>query len=471
MNPSDSVVTRFAPSPTGYLHIGGARTALFNQLYATHTGGKFLLRIEDTDRARSTQEAVDAILEGLKWLGLDWDGDTVFQSTRAEQHRAAAERLLTEGKAYRCYCSPEELAAMRAEQKAKGLPTRYDGRWRNRDPSDAPPGVKPVIRLKTAQDGNTVMQDLVQGEVRVANTQLDDMILLRSDGTPTYMLSVVVDDIDMGITHVIRGDDHLTNAVRLLQLFQAMDATPPAFGHIPLIHGPDGAKLSKRHGALGIEAYRDMGFLPEAMRNYLVRLGWSHGDDELFTDEKAVSWFDVADINRGPARIDFAKMKSVNAHYIKQSDDSRLVGLIAADLKTMIGQAPDGTAKERLLRGMPGLKTRAKTLKELMEVSVFYVHPRPIPVDAKARKILDDGGADTIRTLLGELEDRQDWTAAGLETWARTAAESRGEKLGKVAQPLRAALAGGTASPPLFEAMEILGPAECLGRFRDACAT
>jgi glutamyl-tRNA synthetase len=465
---SAPVITRFAPSPTGYLHIGGARTALFNWLYAKHTGGKFLLRIEDTDRARSTQDAIDAIFAGLKWLGLDWDDEPIFQSQRAERHRQAAEQLLAAGRAYRCYTTPEELTALREEQKAKGLPTRYDGRWRNRDPKEAPPGIKPVIRLKAAQDGDTVLNDLVQGEVRVANSQLDDMILLRSDGTPTYMLSVVVDDIDMKITHVVRGDDHLTNAFRQHQLFEALGATPPAYGHIPLIHGPDGAKLSKRHGALGVEAYRDMGFLPEAMRNYLSRLGWSHGDDEIFSDAQAISWFDVKDINRSPARLDIAKLSSVNAHYIKESSAARLVELITPALEKIIGGALSDGAVARLIRGMPGLQPRAKTLVDLAEVSTFYVRPRPIPIDVPARKILTEGGAATISGLLPQLSTQTDWTASALEAWARTAAEARGQKLGQVAQPLRAALVGGVASPPLFEAMEILGLPECLGRLEDA---
>jgi len=461
------VVTRFAPSPTGYLHIGGARTALFNWLYAKHTGGKFLLRIEDTDRARSTQEAIDAIFAGLKWLGLDSDGEPVFQSRNADRHRAAAEQLLAAGRAYHCYATPEELTALREEQKAKGLPTRYDGRWRDRDPATAPAGVKPVVRLKAAQDGETVIGDLVQGDVRVANAQLDDMILLRSDGTPTYMLSVVVDDIDMGVTHVIRGDDHLTNAFRQLQLFQALGATAPAFGHIPLIHGPDGAKLSKRHGALGIEAYRDMGFLPEAMRNYLVRLGWSHGDDEIFTDAQAIAWFDVKDINRGPSRLDFAKMSSVNAHYIKQSDDARLVDLITPLVAKTTGASITDEVKTRLIKGMAGVKPRAKTLVELADAAAFYARPRPLPLDAGAQKALADGGIAAIAALLPELEKHADWTGPALEAWARATAEARAQKLGQVAQPLRAAIVGSTASPPLFEALEILGKAECLGRLQD----
>ncbi len=462
------VVTRFAPSPTGYLHIGGARTALFNWLYAKHTGGKFLLRIEDTDRARSTQEAIDAIFAGLAWLGLDHDGEPVFQFARADRHREMAEKLLTEGKAYRCYATPEELTAMREAQKAAGQSIRYDGRWRDRDPKDAPAGVKPVIRLRAPQDGETVLPDLVQGDVRVANAQLDDMILLRSDGTPTYMLSVVVDDIDMAITHVIRGDDHLTNAFRQHQLFEALGAKPPAYGHIPLIHGADGAKLSKRHGALGVEAYRDMGFLPEAMRNYLLRLGWSHGDDEIISDEQAIAWFDVKDVNRGPSRLDLAKLSNLNGTYIRQADDAHLISLIATDLQTAAGgDLPEGVTT-RLARGMPGLKPRAKTLKELAEGAMIYVRPRPIPLDDKAKKAIAEGGAAAIAAILPKLETQEPWTAHALEELARITAEASSQKLGAVAQPLRAAVVGSTVSPPLFEVMEVLGREETLGRLRDA---
>ena len=462
------VVTRFAPSPTGYLHIGGARTALFNWLYAKHTGGTFLLRIEDTDRARSTQDAIDAIFAGLAWLGLDHDGEPVFQFARADRHREMAEKLLAEGKAYRCYATPEELTAMREAQKAAGQSIRYDGRWRDRDPKDAPAGVKPVIRLKAPQEGETVLPDLVQGDVRVANAQLDDMILLRSDGTPTYILSVVVDDIDMAITHVIRGDDHLTNAFRQHQLFEALGATPPAYGHIPLIHGPDGAKLSKRHGALGVEAYRDMGFLPEAMRNYLLRLGWSHGDDEIISDEQAIAWFDIKDVNRGPSRLDLAKLSNLNGTYIRQADDTRLISLIATDLQAAAGgPLPEGVTT-RLARGMAGLKPRAKTLKELADAAMFYVRPRPIPLDDKAKKAMSEGGAAAIAAFLPKLETLEPWTAHALEELARVVAEASGQKLGAVAQPLRAAVVGSTVSPPLFEVMEVLGRAETLGRLRDA---
>ena len=467
---NSAVVTRFAPSPTGYLHIGGARTALFNYLYAKHTGGKFLLRIEDTDRARSTQGAIDAIIEGLHWLGLHWDGDTVFQFARAERHRAAAEKLLAEGKAYRCYATPEDLTAMRAEQKAKGQSIRYDGRWRDRDPAEAPAGVKPSIRMKAPLDGETVIHDLVQGPVTVANAQLDDMVLLRADGTPTYMLAVVVDDIDMGITHVIRGDDHLNNAFRQYQLILALGETAPAYGHIPLIHGADGAKLSKRHGALGVEAYRDMGFLPEALRNYLLRLGWSHGDDETISDAQAIAWFDIVDVNRGPSRFDMDKLNNLNGHYLKQKDDAALVDAIAARLEKIIGGALDNAGRRRLIRGMAGLKPRAKTLNELADISAFYVRPRPLVLDEKSKAILAQGGKALLTAAIPALAGIAAWAGPALEEWARVYAEGTGQKLGQVAQPLRAALCGSTASPPLFEVMDILGKDESLARLKDAAA-
>jgi len=398
------VVTRFAPSPTGFLHIGGARTALFNWLYARHharhgDGGTFLLRIEDTDRARSTPEAVRAILDGLTWLGLHWDGEAISQVARASRHATAARQLLIEGKAYHCYCTPEELAAMREQARKEGNPMRYDGRWRNRDPKEAPAGVKPVIRLKAPEDSETVIEDLVQGTVRVANDQLDDMVLLRADGTPTYMFAVVVDDHDMGITHVIRGDDHLTNAFRQFQLYRAFGWEPPAFAHIPLIHGPDGAKLSKRHGALGVEAYRDMGFLPEAVRNYLLRLGWSHGDDEIISDDQAIAWFDIKDVGRSAARFDMAKLTNLNGHYLRQTDDARLVELILPRLQATLGGGLAADATARLMRGMAGLKERAKTLVELAENAAFYVRTRPLALSPKASQILDDGALRHLAQL------------------------------------------------------------------------
>src|SRR6266849_3057489 len=357
-----AVVVRFAPSPTGFLHIGGARTALFNWLFAQHHGGTFLLRIEDTDRQRSTKEAVDAIIDGLSLLELDWDGDIVMQSARSPRHAEVARQLLATGNAYYCYCTPDELEAMREKARAEGRPVRYDGTWRDRDPKAAPPGVKPAIRLKAPQTGETVIHDHVQATVTVANAQLDDLIILRADGTPTYNLSVVVDDHDMAITHVIRGDDHLNNAFRQTQIYRAMDWTVPEFAHVPLIHGGDGAKLSKRHGALGVDAYRDMGYLPEALRNYLLRLGWSHGDDEIISSEQAIAWFDIDAVGRGPARFDFVKLDSLNGHYIRLTDDARLAALLVPFLERLLGHPIDDEALGRLRAGMAGLKSRAKTL-------------------------------------------------------------------------------------------------------------
>ena len=461
-----TVVTRFAPSPTGFLHIGGARTALFNWLYARHHGGVFRLRIEDTDRQRSTKEAIEAIIDGLKWLGLEWDDETVFQFARAPRHAAVAQEMLANGKAYYCYCTPEELEQMRAEARATGKPMRYDGRWRDRDPKDAPAGVKPVIRLKAPTTGETIVQDKVQGEVQVGNEQLDDMVLLRSDGTPTYMHSVVVDDHDMGITQVIRGDDHLTNTFRQLQIYQAMGWEPPSFAHIPLIHGPDGAKLSKRHGALGVEAYRDMGYLPEAMRNYLLRLGWGHGDDEIISTEQAIQWFDLDGVGRAPSRFDFAKLDNLNGHYLRQTDDARLAREVAARL----GVASDAVIEQRLATGMAGLKARAKTLKELAENARFYTLKRPLTPDDKAQALLTADASKVLKELRDALAASATWIGTDLEAAARGFAEAKGIKLGQVAQPLRAALTGATTSPPIFEVMQVLGREETLGRIDDAIA-
>ncbi len=462
-----SVVTRFAPSPTGFLHIGGARTALFNWLFARHHGGTFALRIEDTDRKRSTPEAINAILEGLRWLGLTWDGEVVYQSTRAERHAALARALLADGKAYNCYCTPEELEEMRAAARAAGRSMLYDGRWRDRDPAEAPPGIEPVVRLKMPRDGETVLQDAVQGRVAVANSQLDDMVLLRADGTPTYMLSVVVDDHDMGMTHVIRGDDHLTNAFRQTQLFRALGWRIPVFAHIPLIHGSDGAKLSKRHGALGIEAYREMGYLPEALRNYLLRLGWSHGDAEIISGEEAVAWFDLEGIGKSAARFDFAKLDSLNGHYLRQADDGRLVELILPMIEKALERPLDETGRRRLRAAMPGLKDRAKTLLELCERSQFYVRERPIAIDQKAAKLLTPEARQRLAGLLKELEGLDDWSESELDRALRDFAEAQGCKLGQVAQPLRAALTGSHASPGIFEVMAVLGREESLARISD----
>jgi len=461
------VVTRFAPSPTGFLHIGGARTALFNWLFAQHHGGVFRLRIEDTDRKRSTPEAIAAILDGLTWLGLRWDDEVVYQYARAARHAQAARRLLSEGRAYPCYCSPEELEEMRKRARAEGRTKLYDGRWRDRDPSEAPAGVAPVIRFKAPQEGETAIDDLVQGRVTVANAQLDDMVLLRADGSPTYMLSVVIDDYDMGITHVIRGDDHLTNAFRQTQLFRALGWEPPAFAHIPLIHGPDGAKLSKRHGALGVEAYREMGYLPEAMRNYLLRLGWAHGDEETISTDQAIAWFDLDGVGRSPARFDFAKLDNLNGHYIRECDDASLAAEVAPRLEALLGRPLDAAARRRLEAGMPGLKPRAKTLVDLAENARFYVAPRPLEVTPEAEKLLSDEARQRLARLAPRLRALPDWDEAVLETAVRGFAEDEGGKLGQVAQPLRAALSGSKTSPGIFEIMVVLGREETLGRIAD----
>ena len=469
---SSPVITRFAPSPTGYLHIGGARTALFNWAYARHHGGNMLLRIEDTDRERSTAGAIDAILDGLSWLGLDWAGEAVSQYGRAHRHREIAEQLLAQGKAYRCYCSPQELEAMRARAEVEKRPIRYDGAWRNRDPSQAPAGVNPVIRFKSPDDGETIVDDHVQGRVVIPNKDLDDLIILRSNGNPTYNLSVVVDDHDMGVTHIIRGVDHLTNAARQTQIYQAMGWRPPEMSHIPLIHGPDGAKLSKRHGALGVEAYRAMGYLPEAMRNYLARLGWSHGDDEIFSTGQLVEWFGLENVGKSPARFDFAKLENLNGHYIRHTSDAKLLEQFLDFLphaeggKAMLVKI-DQAIKAKLLKAMPGLKERAKTLVELLKGAQFLFASRPLVLDDKARQIIADGGASALKELIPVLISAGGWTASALETAVKTHAETTGLKLGKLAQPLRAALTGTTVSPGIFDVLEVLGQEESLGRLQD----
>jgi glutamyl-tRNA synthetase len=469
---SEKVITRFAPSPTGYLHIGGARTALFNWLYAKHTGGTMLLRIEDTDRARSTEGAILAILDGLRWLELHWDGEPVYQLTRAERHRQIAEQLLAEGKAYRCYATPEELQAMRERARAEGRAPGYDGTWRHRDPSEAPTGIEPAIRFKAPREGDTVIEDRVQGRVVFANKDLDDLVILRSDGTPTYNLSVVVDDHDMGITHVIRGDDHLTNAARQTQIFKALGWETPVYAHVPLIHGPDGAKLSKRHGALGVEAYRAMGYLPAALRNYLVRLGWSHGDDEIMSTEQMIEWFDLDAIGRSAARFDFVKLENLNGHYLRAMPDAEII----ERLKALIPELPEGAALlerigkdgwAKLAHAMPGLKERAKTLVELIDNAGFLFGKRPILLDAQAAKLLDADAREALSGLLPELETLETWSAAALEEIVKAFAEQTGRKLGKVAQPLRAALTGRSTSPGIFEVLEVLGREESLARIRD----
>jgi glutamyl-tRNA synthetase len=462
-----SVVVRFAPSPTGFLHIGGARTALFNWLFARHHGGKFLLRIEDTDRLRSTPEAVAAIIDGLGWLGLAWDGGIVHQFEHAPRHTAIARQLLAAGRAYYCYCTPAELEAMRERARAEKRSVRYDGTWRDRDPSEAPRDVPPAIRLRAPQQGSTTIRDLVQGEVTVANSELDDLIILRADGTPTYNLSVVVDDHDMGITHVIRGDDHLNNAFRQQQIYEALGWTVPEFAHVPMILGGDGAKLSKRHGALGIEAYRELGYLPEALRNYLLRLGWSHGDDEIISTEQAIAWFDIEGVGRAPARFDFAKLDSLNGHYIRAAADDRLVALISPKLEQALGKPLADADVERLRQAMPELKLRPKTLVELAANARFLVAPRPIRPDEKAAKLLTPDARQLLADLLERLSGAE-WQTKRLEDEVRAFAEKKGRKLGAVAQPLRAALTGSLASPGIFGVMEVLGREESLGRIDDA---
>ncbi len=466
MTENQKPVLRFAPSPTGMLHIGGARTALFNWLYARHTGGRFLLRIEDTDRERSTPEAVAAIINGLKWLGLSWDDEIVYQFSRVARHREVAEKLLAEGKAYRCFATPAELEEMRTAQRAAGKPIRYDGRWRDRDPSEAPAGAPSVVRIRAPQTGETVIHDIVQGDVRFANEQLDDMILLRSDGTPTYMLAVVVDDYDMGITHIIRGDDHLNNAARQMQLIRALGWPEVVYGHLPLIHGPDGAKLSKRHGALAVEAYRDMGYLPETMRNYLLRLGWSHGNDEIIPTAQAIEWFNLESIGKSPARLDFKKLDNLNAHYLREMDN----GALADEIGQMLERENpprrlSAKARARLAAAMPALKERAKTLVELAGSAEFLFTDGVRQLDEAAAKILTDEARRNLSEFLAAVGDAP-WTGAALEEQARAFADAQGLKLGQVAQPLRAALPGRTTSPPIFAMLEVLGREESLLRIK-----
>ena len=466
------VVTRFAPSPTGFLHIGGARTALFNWLYARHTGGRMLLRVEDTDRERSTDEAVRAIVDGLAWLGLAHQGDAVSQFARAGRHREVAEDLVARGRAYRAYETPQELAAMRDAARARGEFARYDGGWRDRDPAEAPAGVPWVIRIRAPQEGETVIEDRVQGRVAFPNKDLDDFVILRADGNPTYMHAVVVDDHDMGVTHVIRGDDHLTNAARQMVIYDAMGWQAPEWAHIPLIHGAEGAKLSKRHGALGVEAYRAMGYVPEALLNYLARLGWAHGDDEIFSLEQAAEWFDLDAVNRGASRFDFAKLDHVNARYLKAFDADELLRRLDA-LVPVLGEDLQGSA---LLRPpvrdgfrvlLPALAARARTLLDLLEPAGFLLASRPLAPDPKAAALLDAEARARLGRLAASLREEA-WTAGALETAVRRFAEEEGVKLGAAAQPLRAALTGSAASPPIFDVMVALGKDEALARLGDA---
>lgn len=461
------VVTRFAPSPTGFLHIGGARTALFSWLYARHTGGTFLLRIEDTDRARSTPEATEAIFEGLRWLGLDWDGEAVSQFERAPRHAEVAHEMIARGTAYRCFSTVEEIEAFREAAKAEGRPPLFRSPWRDADPATWPDAPY-VVRLRAPREGETVVEDLVQGTVTWKNETLDDLILLRSDGTPTYMLAVVVDDHDMAVTHVIRGDDHLTNSARQTLIYQAMGWDVPAFAHIPLIHGADGAKLSKRHGALGVEAYRDMGYLPEAMRNYLARLGWSHGNDEFFTTEQAVGWFDLTHLGKAPARFDFAKLESLSGQHIRAADDTALLADLEAFLALRHERSLTPVERDRMLRAMPGLKERARTLPQIIDMASFILLAPPFALDEAAARALAGVAPGTLDKLTSRLQNAR-WDASDLETTVRDFATTEGLGLGKIAQPLRVALSGRTVSLGIFEMMEILGREESLHRL-EACA-
>lgn len=472
---NSTVVTRFAPSPTGYLHIGGARTALFNWLYAKRHNGKMLLRIEDTDRERSTEAAIDAIFDGLRWLGLDWEGEAVRQFSRVARHQEVVQGLLARGLAYHCYASQQELETMRELARAEGRPMRYDGRWRDRDAAEAPEGVRPVVRLKAPQTGETVIEDEVQGRVSWQNKDLDDLVLLRSDGTPTYMLAVVVDDHDMGVTNIIRGDDHLTNAARQKHIYDALGWQVPSMAHIPLIHGPDGAKLSKRHGALGVDAYRSLGYLPEALRNYLVRLGWSHGDQEIFSTEEMIEAFSLDNVGRSPARFDFAKLENLNGHYMRAADDADLLAAVERILPEVGPQrgAPETLepdVRAQLLQAMPGLKERAKTLVELIDSAYFLYASRPLALDDKARGLLENGGRERLALVAARLEAGTEWTPEATETAVREVAAEAGVKLGQVAQPLRAALTGRATSPGLFDVMQVLGRDESIARIRDHAA-
>lgn len=461
-----SIVTRFPPSPTGFMHIGNARTALFNWLYARRHGGKFVVRIEDTDRKRHSEEAVQAIIDGLQWLGLDHDGEIISQFTRMDRHAEVAKEMIARGKAYYCYCTPEELEHMREEAKASGAKTFYDRRWRDRNSAEAPEGIAPVVRIKAPLEGATTIKDHVQGEVTVSNDQLDDFILLRSDGTPTYMLSVVVDDHDMGVTHILRGDDHLNNTFRQKIIFDAMGWDVPEFGHLPLIHGADGGKFSKRHGAQSVQEYREMGYLPEALCNYLLRLGWSHGDEEIIPREKALEWFDLDHIGKAAAKFDFAKLENLNAHYIRQSSTEDLLRQSMGFYQQRHKLTPDAEGIRRITAGIDELKSRAKTLLQFVDESVFYARTAPFPLDEKAQETVKDA-KPVLNALLEKFEAAKNFTADTIQNICKDVAQTLAEgKLGKVAMPLRAAVTGTTVSPSIFHACEILGKAEICTRIR-----
>ena len=463
---SDAVVTRFAPSPTGFLHIGGARTALFNWLYARGRGGRFLLRIEDTDRARSTPEATEAILKGLAWLGLDWDGDPISQAARADRHADVAHQMLGSGHAYKCFATQDEIEAFREAARVDGRSTLYRSPWRDADPATHPDAPF-AIRVKAPLTGETVIRDRVQGDVRIGNDQLDDMIVLRSDGTPTYMLAVVVDDHDMGVTHVIRGDDHLNNAARQMLVYQAMGWSVPVWAHIPLIHGPDGKKLSKRHGALGVEEYQRLGYPAAAMRNYLARLGWSHGNDEFFTDAQAREWFDIDGIGKAPARLDFKKLDHLTAQHMSAGDDAALLHELEAYLAATDAPALTNAQREGLLRAMPLVRDKAKGFAQILEKAHYILSERPIRPDEKSQAALDDVSRSILKELTPRLQTAT-WDRENLEGVVTGIAQEHGLGLGKLAQPLRAALAGRSPSPSIFDMMITLGKAESLGRLQDA---
>ncbi|HEX8585182.1 MAG TPA: glutamate--tRNA ligase [Allosphingosinicella sp.] len=461
------VVTRFAPSPTGFLHIGGARTALFNWLYARHHGGKFLLRIEDTDKARSTHAAIEAILQGMRWLELDWDGAEYYQSRFAARHAEVAYEMLARGHAYKCYMTAEELAAGRERAQAERRPYKVDSVWRDCAGAPPSPDAPFVVRLKAPREGETVIEDQVQGRVVVQNAELDDMVLLRSDGTPTYMLAVVVDDHDMGVTHVIRGDDHLNNAFRQLGIIKAMGWPELVYAHVPLIHGSDGAKMSKRHGATGVMDYHELGYLPEAVSNYLLRLGWGHGDEEIISREDAIRWFDLAGVGRSPSRFDTKKLDNLNGHYIREGSDGRLAGLAAPRLAPLIGRDLSTDEIALLTRAMPGLKPRAKNLNELAEGATFLFRPRPLDFDEKAEQLVSGEAPRLLARVHAVLSALDEWTAAATEAGVRSVAETAEVKLGQVAQPLRAVLTGRATSPGIFDVLVLLGREESLARIAD----
>ncbi len=463
-----NVVTRFAPSPTGSLHIGGARTALFNMLFARHHNGKFLLRIEDTDKKRSTDKAINIILRDLEWLDLRWDKEPVYQSNNYHRHREIVDKLIKEDKAYKCYATKDELDDLRQKQINEGIPYRYDGRWRNKEQSSAPINIKPVIRLKSPLEGQTIIKDMVQGEVKVDNKELDDMILLRSDGTPTFMLAVVVDDHDMGITHIIRGDDHLTNAFRQKVIFDALNWPHPKFCHVPLIHGPDGKKLSKRHDAVGADIYRKLGYLPEAIRNYLLRLGWSHGNDEIISDKEAIEWFDVKGLGKSSAKFDKTKLTALNAHYIKQKNNYEILELILPMIENNSGATVDEISRGMLLEGMNSLKNRSKTLSDIADQSLVYVNKLPLNFSDKAKQILNSENKLLLSKINRHFNDLSEWTAPNIENWIKTYCDKNNSKLGNIAQPIRAAITGSAQSPPIFEVMAIFGKKEVTLRINQA---